>query len=74
MRKVSVPVIGIGAGSSCDAQVLVLHDMIGATQGKVAKFVHNFMPDGDGSIKGAIEAYIKQVKEGGFPTSEHEFE
>lgn len=74
MSKVEIPVIGIGAGPASDAQVLVLHDMIGATPGKVAKFVHNFMPDGDGSIKGAIEAYVKAVKEGSFPKPEHGFE
>ena len=74
MAKVEVPVIGIGAGPATDAQVLVLHDMIGATPGKVAKFVHNFMPDGDGTIKGAIEAYVKAVKNGDFPKPEHGFE
>ncbi len=74
MNQVEIPVIGIGAGPSCDAQVLVLHDMLGATPGKTAKFVHNFMPDGDGSIKGAIEAYAKAVKEGTFPGPEHGFE
>ena len=74
MTKVNIPVIGIGAGPASDAQVLVLHDMIGATPGKVAKFVHNFMPDGDGTLKGAIEAYVKAVKEGSFPKPEHGFE
>ena len=74
MEQVEVPVIGIGAGPATDAQVLVLHDMIGATPGKIAKFVHNFMPDGDGTIKGAIEAYVKAVKSGNFPKPEHGFE
>ena len=74
MEKVDIPVVGIGAGPATDAQVLVLHDMIGATPGKVAKFVHNFMPDGDGSIKGAIEVYVKAVKNGHFPKPEHGFE
>ncbi|MDX1692598.1 MAG: 3-methyl-2-oxobutanoate hydroxymethyltransferase [Ketobacteraceae bacterium] len=74
MEKVEIPVIGIGAGPATDAQVLVLHDMIGATPGKVAKFVHNFMPDGNGTIKGAIEAYVKAVKSGDFPKPEHGFE
>lgn len=74
MSKVDIPVIGIGAGPATDAQVLVLHDMIGATPGKVAKFVHNFMPDGDGTIKGAIEAYVQAVKNGSFPKPEHGFE
>ena len=73
MTKVSVPVIGIGAGPSSDAQVLVLHDMLGATTRKPAKFVKNFMPEGDGSIQGAIAAYVAAVKNGTFPGPEHGF-
>lgn len=74
MSQVSIPVIGIGAGPASDAQVLVLHDMLGATPGKVAKFVHNFMADGDGSIQGAVSAYHTAVKNGDFPKPEHSFE
>ncbi|OUS30274.1 3-methyl-2-oxobutanoate hydroxymethyltransferase [Gammaproteobacteria bacterium 45_16_T64] len=73
MSNVSIPVIGIGAGPASDAQVLVLHDMLGATPGKVAKFVHNFMPDGDGTIQGAVAAYHQAVKDGNFPKPEHGF-
>lgn len=73
MSKVSIPVIGIGAGPASDAQVLVLHDMLGATPRKPAKFVKNFMPEGDGSIAGAISAYVKAVKDGSFPGPEHGF-
>lgn len=74
MNKVTIPVIGIGAGSSCDAQVLVLHDMLGATTRKPAKFVRNFMGEGDGSIQAALTAYADAVKNGQFPSKEHEFE
>ena len=74
MTKVSIPVIGIGAGPASDAQVLVLHDMLGATTRKPAKFVKNFMEDGGGSIVGAIEAYVQAVKSGAFPGPEHGFE
>ena len=73
MTKVSVPVIGIGAGGASDGQVLVLHDMLGATTRKPAKFVKNFMPEGDGSIQGALAAYVAAVKNGSFPQPEHEF-
>ena len=58
--------IGIGAGDGTAGQVLVLHDMLGVNLGKMAKFVHNFMADA-GSVKGAMEAYVKAVKEGSFP-------
>jgi 3-methyl-2-oxobutanoate hydroxymethyltransferase len=58
--------IGIGAGNGTAGQVLVLHDMLGMNLGKMAKFVHNFMPDA-GSVRGAIEAYVQAVKQGSFP-------
>jgi 3-methyl-2-oxobutanoate hydroxymethyltransferase len=60
--------IGIGAGVDCAGQVLVLHDMLGMNLGKMAKFVHNFMADA-GSVRGAMEAYVKAVKEGSFPVN-----
>lgn len=68
-----VPVIGIGAGPHTDAQVLVLHDMLGITPGKTAKFVKNFMP-GSNSATEAIEKYVCEVKNGTFPGPEHSFE
>ena len=70
--SVSAPVIGIGAGAGTDAQVLVLHDLLGITPGRRAKFVKNFMTDAD-SIESAIKAYIDAVKSGQFPATEHTF-
>ena len=58
--------IGIGAGSGTAGQVLVLHDMLGVNLGKMPKFVHNFMQDA-GSVKGAMEAFVRAVKTGAFP-------
>ena len=58
--------IGIGAGNGTAGQVLVLHDMLGVNLGKMAKLVHNFMADA-GSVKGAMEAYVRAVKSGRFP-------
>ncbi len=58
--------IGIGAGNGTAGQVLVLHDMLGMNLGKMAKFVHNFMQDA-GSVRGAMEAYVRAVKAGIFP-------
>ena len=71
-RSVSSPVIGIGAGAGTDAQVLVLHDLLGITPGRRAKFVKNFMTEA-GSIDGAVKAYIDAVKSGQFPGTEHTF-
>lgn len=58
--------IGIGAGADTSGQVLVLHDMIGVTKGKLPKFVRNFM-DGSVDIESAIRGYVEAVKERSFP-------
>jgi 3-methyl-2-oxobutanoate hydroxymethyltransferase len=58
--------IGIGAGRDTAGQVLVLHDMLGINLGKMPRFVRNFM-DGSGSVRGAMEAYVRAVKDGSFP-------
>src|SRR5690554_1434422 len=71
-KAVKCPVIGIGAGPKTDGQVLVLHDMLGITVGKTAKFVKNFMQDA-ASIPEALAAYHQQVKSGAFPAEEHCF-
>lgn len=66
------PTIGIGAGSGTSGQVLVLHDMLGMNLGKMPKFVRNFM-EGDSnqsaSVRGAMEAYVRAVKDGSFPVN-----
>lgn len=71
-QAVQCPVIGIGAGPDTDGQVLVLHDMLGITIGKTAKFVKNFMADAT-SIQDALAAYHQAVKAGTFPAEEHCF-
>ncbi|MFC3152197.1 3-methyl-2-oxobutanoate hydroxymethyltransferase [Litoribrevibacter euphylliae] len=71
-QAVDIPVIGIGAGNKTDGQVLVIHDMLGATTGHRPKFVKNFL-EGNNSIQAAIENYIQDVKSGAFPSEEHTF-
>ena len=68
----SIPVIGIGAGHATDAQVLVMHDLLGMSP-RPPRFVRNFLAEG-GSIQGALEAYAKAVREGSFPGPEHGFD
>lgn len=72
-NNAKVPVIGIGAGPDTDAQVLVLHDMLGITPGKKPKFVKDFM-QGAQSVSGAVESYVTAVRDGSFPSKEHSFE
>lgn len=68
-----IPVIGIGAGNTCDGQVLVLQDMLGLTPGGGPRFSKNFLSDSaaGAGIDAAIEAYVQAVKSGTFPASEH---
>lgn len=69
-----IPTIGIGAGSDCDGQVLVLHDMLGLDSGhRRPKFVKDFLGEG-GSIAGAVRAYCEAVRSGAFPDAEHAYE
>lgn len=76
-EAISIPTIGIGAGSDCSGQVLVLHDMLGIYAGnnpdyKPPRFVRNFLP-GTSSMEEAIRNYVLAVKNGGFPSAEHSF-
>jgi 3-methyl-2-oxobutanoate hydroxymethyltransferase len=64
----AIPTIGIGASANCAGQVLVLHDMLGITQGKLPRFVKNFM-DGAPSVAAALQNYVAAVKAKQFPVS-----
>jgi 3-methyl-2-oxobutanoate hydroxymethyltransferase len=64
--KSSIPVIGIGAGSGCSGQVLVLHDMLNLTHGKLPRFVRNFV-EGSANIQDAVQRFVRDVKSGAFP-------
>lgn len=70
-QALNIPVIGIGAGPDTDAQVLVLHDMLGISQ-RLPSFSKNFLED-NASIEEAITAYGNAVRSGSFPAPEHCF-
>jgi len=72
-QTLSTPVIGIGAGKGCDAQVLVTQDMLGLNGYQPFRFVKTFLNENNKSIGDAISGYIKEVKEGIFPAEEHQF-
>ena len=63
--------IGIGAGAEVDAQVLVMHDLLGLSP-RTPRFVRNFMQDAN-SIQDAFADYAQAVKQGDFPAAEHCF-
>ena len=70
--KLTIPTVGIGAGSSCDAQVLVWQDMAGFTSGRTAKFVKRFGAVGD-ELRRAAMQYADEVATGAFPGPEHSY-
>ena len=64
-----IPIIGIGAGPA-DGQVLVLHDLLGITEGHTAKFVKSYGTIG-ADMTAAIAAYAAEVRTAAFPAPEH---
>jgi 3-methyl-2-oxobutanoate hydroxymethyltransferase len=71
-ERVSIPTIGIGAGPSCDGQVLVLHDLVGLYDGHTPKFVRKYANIGEEMGK-AVAAYLADVRAGSFPTDAESF-
>jgi len=68
----TVPTVGIGAGPSCDGQVLVYHDLLGLFDGFRPKFVKRYADLG-AATRDAIREYADEVRRGVFPAAEHEF-
>ncbi len=71
-ERVSIPVIGIGAGAATDGQVLVLYDILGISPGKRTRFSKDYIRD-TGSVQAAVARYVQEVRTGTFPTAEHSF-
>jgi 3-methyl-2-oxobutanoate hydroxymethyltransferase len=69
---IRIPTIGIGAGLHCDGQVLVLHDLIGLSFGKQAKFVRRYAETGE-TIRNAITAFREDVRAGRYPSEEESY-
>jgi 3-methyl-2-oxobutanoate hydroxymethyltransferase len=71
-EAVEAPVIGIGAGPDVDGQILVLYDALGITQGRMPRFVKNFL-EGQPSVLDGLKNYVAAVKQKTYPASEHCF-
>ena len=71
-KSVSVPTIGIGAGNSCDGQILVYQDMLNMFSGLKPRFVKTFANVGDVMMEG-FKSYIREVQEGSFPSEAQSF-
>ncbi|WP_177760918.1 3-methyl-2-oxobutanoate hydroxymethyltransferase [Flavobacterium sp. I3-2] len=71
-EAVSIPIIGIGAGSGVDGQVLVVHDMIGMTHEFSPKFLRRYMNLYEDMSK-AIGQYVEDVKSKDFPNEKEQY-
>lgn len=71
-KKLKIPTIGIGAGASCDGQVLVTHDLLGLFERFTPKFVKKYI-NLSSLISKALEEYKDEVIKGKFPSAEHSF-
>jgi 3-methyl-2-oxobutanoate hydroxymethyltransferase len=70
--ELRIPVIGIGAGNATDAQVLVIHDLLGMTRGHVAKFVKPYATVGD-IMRDAAQRWARDVADQSYPSAEHSY-
>ena len=71
-KELQIPTIGIGAGSGTDGQVLVLHDLLGITKEFSPRFLRRYLNLYE-DIKGAVEAYIGDVKSLDFPNEKEQY-
>ncbi|MFW5712508.1 MAG: 3-methyl-2-oxobutanoate hydroxymethyltransferase [Spirochaetota bacterium] len=71
-ESLKIPTIGIGAGPDCDGQVLVLHDMLGLTEGYLPKFVKRYAQL-NAMVVEAAQQYCDEVKSRDFPTDKFSY-
>lgn len=71
-KAVGIPTIGIGAGSGCDGQVLVLPDLLGLNDGFSPRFLKKYATLAE-TVRDAVRAYGDDVKSGRYPAAEHSF-
>ena len=70
--ELTIPTIGIGAGSDCDGQVLVYQDMLGMFSDFTPKFVKKYAAVGE-AMREAFKAYHEDINNGSFPCEEHTY-
>jgi 3-methyl-2-oxobutanoate hydroxymethyltransferase len=66
-ESLDIPTIGIGAGKSCDGQVLVMHDMLGINTEFKPRFLRQYLNMHE-QVTGAVQQYITDIKQKDFPT------
>jgi 3-methyl-2-oxobutanoate hydroxymethyltransferase len=68
-KSLTIPVLSIGAGPHCDGQLLIVSDLIGQFQAFTPKFVKKYCNVAK-IITSAMESYVKEVKDGSFPSED----
>lgn len=71
-REVNIPIIGIGAGSEVDGQIIVVQDMLGMNKGFKPKFLRVYA-DMFNAIENAVGQYVKDVKDVSFPNANEQY-
>ena len=71
-NSLKISTIGIGAGSACDIQVLVLHDLVGLTFGRLPRFVRQYA-DLRSVMSDAISKWMEDVKTGNYPNEDESY-
>jgi len=75
-RKISealkIPVIGIGAGPHCDGQIMVMHDMLGLSTGRLPRFVKAYANLHEQAVD-SVRRYAAEVRSGAYPSDEHSY-
>jgi 3-methyl-2-oxobutanoate hydroxymethyltransferase len=71
-EALTIPTIGIGAGPHCDGQVLVIHDLLGLSFGRMPRFVKRYANLGEQAVE-AMRRFAREVGDGTFPAPEHSY-
>ena len=72
-KSVKIPIIGIGAGSKVDGQVLVMHDMLGMNMTFNPRFLRRYSNLSE-IVNNAVSNYISDVKNNSFPNNNEQYE
>jgi 3-methyl-2-oxobutanoate hydroxymethyltransferase len=72
MARMTIPVIGIGAGAATDGQVLVFHDLLGIYDGHAPRFTKRFADVRQSMVEG-VQAFAEEVRERRFPSVDHTY-
>jgi 3-methyl-2-oxobutanoate hydroxymethyltransferase len=71
-KELKISTVGIGAGLECDIQVLVLHDLVGLSFGRLPRFVRQYANIGE-VMSEAVQSWMEDVKNGNYPNEKESY-